>query len=544
METQWAVFAVVLILNTIAAVILGVMVLRRRNAPGGITASVMFFALSVWTLAYAMITISNEMPAKIFWLRVENIGILSVPILWFTFAIEYTLKEKKFYLVWRILLWIVPLISLVFLFSNNWFNLYYASLNPMEANGTGPLVITRGVWYPVQLIVAYGALAAGFLLLLWTMFRLRDLYRRQLIFLLIGLVVPVLVNLFYQYGKNLFPEYYVPIDLTPISLTITAGFVSVGVFGLRMFDLVPIARNIVLENLPELVLVVDAYNRVLDANRTALAWLQKSSGDVLGKNLMEVFNLWPGLASRFLSTTELSEEIDVPGDPPRTLEMLISPIFNRSGDIEGKVIVARDVSARKAIEREAKRANQALKMQLAEIETLRIQLQEQAVRDSLTGLYNRRHMAYLLDQAVEKTQKRDSIFSVAAVALDDFERINEKFGHKCGDVVLLACANRLDKKVSSSEVLCRYGGAKFVILLPGLDQEQASQRAKEWQHGIREKAIEYEGETLPEITISVGVSTFPKNGIDSETLLQAADRALYEAKSHGQNQIGQLVSKA
>jgi diguanylate cyclase (GGDEF)-like protein/PAS domain S-box-containing protein len=513
------------------------MVLRRRNAPGGMTAAVMFFALSVWTLAYAMITISNDMPTKIFWLRIENIGILSVPILWFTFAIEYTLKEKRFHLIWRILLWVIPLTSLVFLLSSNWFHLYYQALTPMEANGTGPLVITRGGWYPVQLVAAYGSLAAGFLLLLWTMFRLRDLYRRQLIFLLIGLVVPVLVNLFYQYGKNLFPQFYIPVDLTPISLTITAGFVSVGVFGLRMFDLVPIARNLVLENLPELVLVVDAYNRVLDANRTALAWFGKSSGDVVGKNLMDIFKLWPGLASRFLNTSELSEEIEIPGNPPRTLEMLISPIFNKSGDIEGKVIVARDISARKTIENEAKRANRALKLQLAEIETLRIQLQEQAVRDSLTGLYNRRHMAYLLDQAVEKTQQRDAIFSVAAVALDDFERINEKFGHKCGDVVLLACANRLDKKVKSNEVLCRYGGAKFVVLLPGLDQEQAIQRAKEWQDVIREKTIEYEGETLPEITISVGVSTFPKGGIESEPLLQAADRALYEAKSHGHNQL-------
>ncbi|HAE60330.1 MAG TPA: hypothetical protein DCG54_12705 [Anaerolineae bacterium] len=537
MQIQWAIFAVILILNAIAAVVLAVMVLRRRNAPGGMTAAVMFFALSVWTLAYAMITISNDMPSKIFWLRVENIGILSVPILWFTFAIEYTLKEKRFHLIWRILLWVIPLTSLFFLLSSNWFHLYYQALTPMETNGTGPLIITRGSWYPVQLVVAYGSLAAGFLLMLWTMFRLRDLYRRQLIFLLIGLVVPVLVNLFYQYGKNLFPEFYIPVDLTPISLTITAGFVSVGVFGLRMFDLVPIARNLVLESLPELVLVVDAYNRVLDANRTALAWFGKSSGDVIGKNLMDIFKLWPGLASRFLNTSELSEEIEIPGNPPRTLEMLISPIFNKSGDIEGKVIVARDISARKTIENEAKRANQALKLQLAEIETLRIQLQEQAVRDSLTGLYNRRHMAFLLDQAVEKTQQRDAIFSVAAVALDDFERINEKFGHKCGDVVLLACANRLDKKVKSNEVLCRYGGAKFVVLLPGLDQEQAIHRAKEWQDAISEKTIEYEGETLPEITISVGVSTFPKGGIESEALLQAADRALYEAKSRGHNQL-------
>jgi diguanylate cyclase (GGDEF)-like protein/PAS domain S-box-containing protein len=537
MQIQWAIFAVILILNAIAAVVLAVMVLRRRNAPGGMTAAVMFFALSVWTLAYAMITISNDMPSKIFWLRVENIGILSVPILWFTFAIEYTLKEKRFHLIWRILLWVIPLTSLFFLLSSNWFHLYYQALTPMETNGTGPLIITRGSWYPVQLVVAYGSLAAGFLLMLWTMFRLRDLYRRQLIFLLIGLVVPVLVNLFYQYGKNLFPEFYIPVDLTPISLTITAGFVSVGVFGLRMFDLVPIARNLVLESLPELVLVVDAYNRVLDANRTALAWFGKSSGDVIGKNLMDIFKLWPGLASRFLNTSELSEEIEIPGNPPRTLEMLISPIFNKSGDIEGKVIVARDISARKTIENEAKRANQALKLQLAEIETLRIQLQEQAVRDSLTGLYNRRHMAFLLDQAVEKTQQRDAIFSVAAVALDDFERINEKFGHKCGDVVLLACANRLDKKVKSNEVLCRYGGAKFVVLLPGLDQEQAIHRAKEWQDAISEKTIEYEGETLPEITISVGVSTFPKGGIESEALLRAADRALYEAKSRGHNQL-------
>ncbi len=537
MQTQWAFFSFILIINTLAAIALGFIVLRRRNAPGGVSATLMFFALSVWTLAYAMITISSDMPTKIFWLRVENIGILSVPFLWLTFAIEYTLKEQKIHFFWRTILWIVPLTSLTFLLSDKWFHLYYQALKAMEADGTGPLVITRGSWYSVQLIAAYGSLALGFLLFLWTMFRLRDLYRRQLIFLLLGVFVPVMVNIFYQNGAKLFPEQYIPVDLTPISLTITAGFISIGIFGMRMFDLVPIARNLVLENIPEVVLVVDSYNRVLDANRTALVWLQKPNREVLGKNLMDVFNLWPGLASRFLSTSELSEEVEIPGSPSRTLEMLISPIFSKSGEMEGKVIVARDVSPRKAIEKEAKRANQALKMQLAEIETLRIQLQEQAVRDSLTGLYNRRHMAYLLDQIVEKTQKRDAIFSVAAVALDNFENINKHFGHKCGDVVLLACANRLDKKMNSNDVLCRYGGAKFVILLPGVNQEQAVARAQEWQTSIREKNIDYEGAPLPEITISVGISTFPKNGTDSEAILQAADRALYEAKSHGNNQV-------
>lgn len=537
MQTRWVVFASILVANAVAAMVLALLVSRRRNAQGSGSAVMLFMALALWTFAYAAITISSDMPAKIFWLKVENLGILSTPVFWFLFALRYSSKEKlwsKWY--FQAALWIIPIISLAFLFSETWFSLYYQSIKPFDENG-GPLVIGRGPWYGIQLILSYGLLIAGLVLFTWHMFRMWGLYRRQVLFFLVGIIVPVGVNLFYQVGAKASPQFYTPIDLTPISLTLTAGFISIGVFGLRMFDLIPIARNVVFENIPEMVLVVDAYNRVLDINRTAEEWLRKPAKEIIGYDLMKTLGLWPGLAVHFQSTNDVREEINVPGVPPRTLELIISPLRNNNGELEGRVILARDISGRKSMETELKNTNQALKARIAEVDALRAKLQEQTIRDPLTGLYNRRHLAVVLDDEVVHTQKTASVLSITVIDLDYFKNFNDSYGHKGGDVVLLAFARFLTNRVHEDDTICRYGGEEFVIVMPNTSLESALEQVQNWINSLQTKTFEYKGKTLHQLTMSVGIAAYPVHGADGEAVLQAADQALYQSKANGRNQV-------
>jgi len=536
MPIQWVLFGGILMLNTTAALMLALLVSRRRTAPGSSQAAWMFLSLALWTFAYAMITFSRNLEAKLLWLKIENLGILGTPVLWLLFVIYYTRNDHKLPRLIRYSFWLIPVVSWVLLFSGVWFRYYYAAVEPYSSNG-GPLIIAeRGPWYSVQLIASYAFLAIGFVMLLWHMLRLRGLYRRQLYFFLGGVVVPILVNIFYQSGTELY-ALAVPFDLTPISLTITAGLTSIGIFGLRMFDLIPIARHVVVENIPEMVIVVDAYNRVLDLNRTAEEWLRRPAHEILGEDVMKIFSLWSGLAGRFKGGSEIREEIEVAGNPPRTLELLIAPLFGAYGNLEGRTIVARDITSRKTMENELLRTNQALKARISEVDALRARLQEQIIRDPLTGLYNRRHLSAALDEEVLRAQKNNVPLAVVVIDLDHFKKFNDTYGHKCGDAVLLSFGKLLSSKLRPGEIACRYGGEEFVVAMPGITLETAIERAEDWRQSMETKTFEYNGQALFHATMSVGIAVLPLHGQDSEALLQAADQALYQSKANGRNRV-------
>jgi diguanylate cyclase (GGDEF)-like protein/PAS domain S-box-containing protein len=307
------------------------------------------------------------------------------------------------------------------------------------------------------------------------------------------------------------------------------------VFGLRLFDLIPIARHTVLEHIPEMVFVVDAHDRVLDANSAAQKALGKSLDEIIGKDPLEVFRAWPQLINRFLTADEAHEEIQISGDPPRTLEVDISPLYGAFNRLDGRVIVAHDITEHKWLENDMKYANQSLRSQLAEIERLRAELEEQAIRDPLTNAYNRRYLSEFLEKEIARAQRDQTPVTVIILDADNFKQFNDAFGHKCGDVILQALTKFLvEHSRRGDDVVCRYGGEEFVILLPHVSLETGYERAEMWRQAFSESPIQFEGLELF-ATFSAGVATFPQHGSTGEAILQAADKALLQAKVMGKN---------
>lgn len=536
MITQWSFFVIVLIANTVLAVAIAVLLKRRHTAPGRDAMIWMLAGLAVWAFGYAMITTFPALEAKLFWLRVENLGILSVPIFWFFFTVRYAQVDRWLNRYTGALFFVIPAISLLFILSETWFPLYYASVRPVSELG-GPLIIERGPWYLVSAIYAYALNLAGMGVLIWRFFNYRNIYRRQLYVLVAAVLIPVVVNLFYQFAPRIYPALTLTIDLTPISFTITAFLLSAGVFGLHLFDLIPIARHTVLEHIPEMVFVVDAHDRVLDANPAAQAALGKSLEDIIGKDPLEVFQTWPQLINRFLTTDETREEIQIPGDPPRILEIFVSPLYNQFNQLEGRVIVAHDITEHKWLENDLKYANESLQIQLDEIETLRAELEQQAIRDPLTNAYNRRYLTDFLEKEIARAGRDQSPVTVVILDVDNFKMFNDSYGHKCGDMVLQFITRFLgDHSRRGEDVVCRYGGEEFVILMPHVSLEVGFERADAWRQDFSETPIYFEGLELLS-TFSVGVATYPQHGLTAEAVLQAADKALLHSKETGKNRV-------
>ena len=536
MDANWILFALVLITNALLALFLAVRLRHKYPVPGRNAMIWMLVMLAVWAFCYAMIAVSPSMEDKILWLKLENIGILTVPAIWFIFTLQYTQLDKWLNRFTATVFFIIPAISLVLLFNPAWFHLFYASVDTV-APSSGPLVPVRGPWYFVPLLQAYLLNLIGMGLLVWRFIQVRDIFRRQVVVLIGAVLFPLLVNVFYQLVPRFIPNFSIGIDLTPISFVITAFFLSMGVFGLRLFDLVPIARHKVLEHIPEMVFVVDAYDRVLDVNSAAQKTLGKSLHQIVGGEVIDVFREWPELINRFLTQNEVhNEEIQIPGDPPGTLEIIVSAMYNRLGQLDGRIIVAHDVTDRKWLENDLKYANESLKNQLIEIENLRLELQEQAIRDPLTNVYNRRFLADAMDRELFQAGRNEKPASVVILDFDYFKQFNDTYGHRCGDFVLQYIANFLNERIRRGDVLCRYGGEEFVVFMPNAPLKAAYQRAESWRDEIANSFIEYEGLHL-KTSFSAGIASYPMHGSTSDMLLNAADKALYQAKDGGRNLV-------
>jgi diguanylate cyclase (GGDEF)-like protein len=538
-HTQWIFFDIVLMVNTAAALLIAIFLMRRPPASGTRSLIAMLSLLAIWSFGYAMITLVDDLEAKRFWLRFENIGILTVPVVWFIFTVQYARLDRWLNKFTGSLLFVIPAISLLFLFSDRWFYLYYPAIRPVSALG-GPLIIGRGSWYVVALVNSYIFNLMGMAVLAWCAIQYRNLYRRQTFALIGAVLIPILVNVFYQSAPVLFPAFSTRVDLTPISFTLSAALIAVGVFGLRIFDLMPIARYTVMEHIPELVFVVDVHDRVLDANTAAQRTLNKPMDEVVGKKLTEVFKSWPQLLDRYLKALEIHEEIQIPGESPRTFDLVISPLYNRFNSLEGRVIVAHEITEQKWLQNDLQCANDTLKRQLAEIEELRAKLQEQAIRDPLTNVYNRRYMAEFLDQEITRAKRENYPVSVVIMDMDNFKQFNDHYGHKCGDVVLQSFAGFLLEHTRRSDVVCRYGGEEFVILMPNATLAVSHARVDAWRQAFSEAAIPYEDLRFS-TTFSAGVASFPEHGLTGEEILQGADRALYHAKNSGRNRVTMFV---
>jgi diguanylate cyclase (GGDEF)-like protein len=169
-------------------------------------------------------------------------------------------------------------------------------------------------------------------------------------------------------------------------------------------------------------------------------------------------------------------------------------------------------------------------------------LREQAMTDSLTGLYNRRFLLEFLQREWIRAKRRESSLAVIMIDLDHFKRVNDTFGHQAGDFVLAAVSSLLRVHIRSSDIVCRYGGEEFALVLPDASLESVRHRAEDIQAAIGRLDLKYGDVPLGRITASLGVALFPDNADGPDTVLRAADGALYAAKDAGRDHI--VVSTA
>lgn len=197
------------------------------------------------------------------------------------------------------------------------------------------------------------------------------------------------------------------------------------------------------------------------------------------------------------------------------------------------LIIFRAMTRQKTSEKTLRDSHDKL---LKEVEILQAELREQAIRDPLTGLFNRRYMEETLERELARAIREKHSIGICMADIDNFKSFNDQHGHHAGDLILKALAEIFTSYSRAEDVVCRYGGEEFLILMPGADLDTTSRRAEDWRRAFEQAKIKYEGKTLSS-TLSLGVAVYPLQGRTSDEILKQADNALSISKRQGKNRV-------
>lgn len=288
------------------------------------------------------------------------------------------------------------------------------------------------------------------------------------------------------------------------------------------------------------MLLIEPYSgSIIDANTAAQNYYGYPVETLKQMNIKEINILPPEEVAEHLRQA-LAENVNyfifshrLSSGEIRTVEVHSSPII-----ILGKPIlfsVIHDITQRKQAELELQHSNQQLKKQLVEIKALQNELRELSIRDPLTGAYNRRYMEEMLKLEYARAQRKPLPVSIIILDIDHLKEINDTYGHLTGgDQALQSLAAMLREMCRAEDIICRYGGDEFLVILHNTPAAVAHERALQWREYIAQTRIEHNG-THFTITFSAGIAAFSPNIQRIEDVLIAADSALYAAKNAGRD---------
>ncbi len=214
-------------------------------------------------------------------------------------------------------------------------------------------------------------------------------------------------------------------------------------------------------------------------------------------------------------------------------EQTIAPVHSRTGEITHFIAVKQDVTDRVLAEKALLETRDELERRIAEVEALHERLREQAIRDSLTGLFNRRYLDESLPRELSRARREQSPVTLVSIDIDRFKSANDKHGHPFGDRLLIKIGSILRTGSRQTDVACRYGGDEFVVLLVGATVVEGRRLAEAWRLEFRDGPV-MAGNAIAGATLSAGVAQWlpDESPVD---LLARADQALYAAKEGGRD---------
>lgn len=660
---------------------------NNQHAPGATSFFLLMILNISWLLGSTIQWNLRNINYVLSIFKLTYLFIAFIPVLFFIFSLQFTRQEHHISRRKILLLSILPLTTQVMTWTNQYHHLMWRSFKIVQHGIFNSVVSSFGLWFWIHTAYSYGLIVIALTLLARNVFHVSSLSRRQSLLVIFGISMPLILNTIFVF--EIIPGF--TLDITPICFALINPVVVYGLLRFRVFDLIPIHRNELIEGISDGILVVDHLDRITDLNPAACLIFDLDENSVIGKNILEkVPVLEPWLHYDELKTWQQPQiQFFIAGNP-RYYSLRMSTLSSKAGTTVGRLIIVRNITRLKEselAEREARRiaenrsselealsqfagalnhattleevttsgfhvllshvnasaawliltrnltppilaavhthdgsmdpasfdssrcadcpssgmifskqfsiheiTNCALletitrdteatphhlcvplhigdrvlgSLNLAFYEPVQSEMvrrnfyttiaqqlsaaiertslfedvQRLAITDPLTGLFNRRHLAYLADRELRRAVRMDRPLAVIMMDLDHFKQVNDLYGHMTGDRILKEIALRCQQGLRQMDLLARYGGEEFIFLLPECDFERAVQVAERLREAISEAPF-YTPSDLIWVTASFGVSAkIPGEEITLENMIQEADISLYSAKATGRNNV-------
>jgi PAS domain S-box-containing protein len=347
MDFQFPQYIWVLFLAAIVATSVAYAVWQRRQASGAHALVVCLFAYAEWSLTYALSIASPTLDGQLFWANLTYIGICTATAGWFLFAIEYT-GVVSLIKRWNVLILVpVPLLTLAVIWTNDWHRLFRTSAGLQQVDGFVWLDVELGPAFLAHTLYSYSLLLAGAFLIIRSFLRSESLYRRQMISLVAGVLLPIGFNALYVF--QLIPITHV--DITPLMFTLSGVIIGWNLLRYRLLEIVPIARGTVFENMGDAVFVFDPQVRVIDVNPAGAQLLERQPDELIGRFAVDVMANHRALLDQYRGVRQARSEIEVlVGGETRSFDLRLSALYDWRKQFTGTVVVLHDITERKQVE--------------------------------------------------------------------------------------------------------------------------------------------------------------------------------------------------
>jgi diguanylate cyclase (GGDEF)-like protein len=492
-----------LALSALICLVLGLFSFIRAQSKGRYYSfSVMLLSAATYSFFYLLELTKTNMASLLLCVGFEYLSISLMTVCVFFVTRDFGGTERaKIGLV--ALVSIIPAVTATLAFTVRSHELLYIEPTMTRISGISILTFTKGPWYWVNIVYVYGILLYGAARFTISAITHSGSRRVQARFMLAGTFAPFIASMFYQTG--LIPAN---IDPTPFSFMIAGSLLSIGFFKYRLFDIQPLAREIVFEQMRDAAIVVNQDGMLIDHNKAARAFFPILGN--AGRDIM-VEEVYEGFSS--MDTAVSGGEIlifDAGKQTERSYEVRRSSVRNNASKEIGVIFILIDVTER---------------------ERLQEQLHELASMDELTKVPNRRRFYELANIELERARRHGRPISFAIMDMDGFKNINDQYGHSTGDEALRLAARLSVDAIRSCDIVGRIGGDEFAFVFPECDEVGAVIAADKIRKVVG-SATFASGSGL--VTLSVSIGTIGSSGpshADLEEMLMLADERMYADKA-------------
>lgn len=425
MELDSILYIVYCTMSITITIILALLFWARRKASGASSMALMMSSAALWALCDFLSDLSSYLPAKIFWDNVSYFGVVTIPVAWFIFVLKYTKNEEFLKNRRLLLLFIIPVITVFFIWTDGFHQLMLSDTGFL---GEGQMIILEtgyGPWFWVHAAYSYLLFFLGVFLLIKKLILLPKILQSQSIIILAAIFVPLLLSILYAFKIG--PSY--PIDPTIFSFTFGGIICFFGMFRYRLFELVPAARDLVIEDMSSILVVLDNHNHIIDINSAAKDVFDIRIKDFVGQSFFDILGEQYSNIKKHEYTQKAEEKISIDSKEGRKcFDLRIAPLFDGRNRTAGRFFILYDITALEAaidgLEESRKAAEDANKAKSHFLATM-----SHEIRTPLNGIIGMTELLTSVDHSDEEKGYLQIVQNCAESLLDiindilDFSKI-------------------------------------------------------------------------------------------------------------------------